>query len=731
MSIQHKIDELPIDITLDQAVAAVYGPDIRWIEERLREKISALIECDMKLVPYLCTAIRTQLRQSAQGGSYRCHFVTGRPQEGQEAGGPRASLLTLMISELETFVRSAEENTIIVMPQIDLLTTTTRTGLSDSTKEVIALCHENPNVTILGFKDPSFELPEVISKMFPAKKSLLGIPRDCLTKVILRREAKKFGANTFDPFTLYKYVSGLNVITFRQIMEHIKDRMDFDPGNPNVLKQLYKDIRELTLGGELEVPRIDLDKDVGGYKSVKERIRKDILDLYSSKDAISDRGEVKSVEELIPKGIIFEGPPGTGKTFFAKAIATALDATVIVVSGPELKSKWVGESEQNLRNIFAKARKSAPAIIIFDEIDSFAVRRGSYAGSGVEHSMVNQLLTEMDGFRKEELVFIIATTNFVESLDEALLRPGRFELTIKIPYPGEKDREEILEVYKKKFGLDLPENVFSHLVRKTGGYSNVERRTKFSGDHIYAICRALARENIRHGKHPSTTKEVDEIIGDTFAIRPPTKEESRTIAVHESGHALAACMLENAPRPEKVSIEGIEDSPVGGYVMQERRQGDHVLMKKDLLDELCVLLAGRGAEEIVLGSENISTGAENDILRATAIAREMVERWGMSDEIGLMVMLVPHEGKSARRKSSDSFELGVDNAVLSLIKNAKERTYKLLNAHRPVLDDMIKEVTENKVLEREKIQEITKRHGIEITWNTASPEITTSIKKDK
>ena len=134
--------------------------------------------------------------------------------------------------------------------------------------------------------------------------------------------------------------------------------------------------------------------------------------------------EIASIEELIPKGMIFEGPPGTGKTYFAKAIATAIDATAIVVSGPELKSKWVGESEANLRNIFTRARRSAPSIIIFDELDSFAHRRGSYTGSGVEHSMVNQLLTEMDGFRSEELVFIIGTTNFVEALDDALLRPG-------------------------------------------------------------------------------------------------------------------------------------------------------------------------------------------------------------------------------------------------------------------------------------------------------------------
>src|SRR5437868_2907765 len=139
-------------------------------------------------------------------------------------------------------------------------------------------------------------------------------------------------------------------------------------------------------------------------------------------------------QKIIPRGMIFWGPPGTGKTLFAKAMATALGAAVTVVSGPELKSRWVGESEERMRQVFVRARQSAPAIIIFDELDSFASARGTYVGSGVEHSMVNQLLTEMDGFRSDELVFVVGTTNLVESLDPALLRPGRFELHLCVPY---------------------------------------------------------------------------------------------------------------------------------------------------------------------------------------------------------------------------------------------------------------------------------------------------------
>src|SRR6185369_1457681 len=173
--------------------------------------------------------------------------------------------------------------------------------------------------------------------------------------------------------------------------------------------------------------------DIGGYGPVKDRLRDEILAILSAKDKLADPTQISRIESLLPRGMIFWGPPGTGKTLFAKAMATSLGAAVTIVSGPELKSKWVGESEENLRGVFMRARQCAPSVIVFDELDSFAAARGTYTGSGVEHSMVNQLLTEMDGFRREELVFVVGTTNFVESLDAALMRPGRFEFVLHIP----------------------------------------------------------------------------------------------------------------------------------------------------------------------------------------------------------------------------------------------------------------------------------------------------------
>jgi cell division protease FtsH len=732
MPVEFPIQDLPEELLAEDAVEAVYGDDVRWAEDKLRQNISVLFECDKQLVPYIYAQMRSRLREERDGVRMQCRFVSGRPRRAQPseegenqpaAAAPReemqGGLLQLMVRELGDVVRASEPGTVVVVPHIDLLTTTTKSGLSLEAKEVIATIYENPEVLLLGFKDPEFELPQVVERIFAAKRSLVGIPREKLVKIITRREARKLGEKVFDPFALYKYLSGSNAIRVRQILEHFQDRMDYDPQNPGARDRIVREIRSMTLGSDLEIPRIDLDKDVGGYEGVKDRIKKDILTLLKRKDELSTREEVKAIEELIPRGLIFEGPPGTGKTFVAKAIATAIDATAIVVSGPELKSKWVGESEANLRGIFAKARKSAPAIIIFDELDSFAVRRGTYTGSGVEHSMVNQLLTEMDGFRKEELVFVIGTTNFVEALDEALLRPGRFELKIKIPYPNEKDRRAILELYVKKFGLDVPSEIFDHIVRKTQGYANVERRMKFTGDHLYAICRGLAREVVRRGKHKITKGEVDDLIGETFEIRPPTKEEERVIAYHECGHALAAALLPGARPPEKISLEGIEDV-ASGYTMTERRLKDHVITERELRAEIGVLLGGRSAEIIVFGEK--ANGASNDLLRATLIARTMIETMGMSDVVGPSSFLVPNEkGELVRRKTSEMTEKKVDEEVERFLKEEQERVVHLITTHRVVLNDMAEFVMKKRVLEKEDIKKFMDDHGFKVEWQE-SPE---------
>ncbi|MCO5172534.1 MAG: AAA family ATPase [Planctomycetes bacterium] len=728
MPIDFPIAQLPTDISLEDAVEAVYGDDLDWLSGKLRRGVSCLVECDKQLVTFLYAALRGRLRDTSGGArGLRCRYVSGQPgraepqqqQQGQAAPPqqpPMGTLIQLMVREIMEMVRSAEPGTVIVVPHLDLLTTTTRSGLSMEAKEVIALCYENPDVLLLGFKDPEFELPKTVESVFAAKRTIVGIPRDRLPRVILQREARKFGVESFDPFALYKYVSGLNVVRLRQLLAQFSDRLDFDPRAPETREHVFREIRDLTRGAELDVPKIDLRADVGGYAGVKERIEKDILSLLRARDALSSVDDVKRMEELIPRGMIFEGPPGTGKTYFAKAIATAIDATAIVVSGPELKSKWVGESESNLRSVFTRARRSAPAIVIFDELDSFAVRRGSYTGSGVEHSMVNQLLTEMDGFRKEELVFVIGTTNFVESLDEALLRPGRFELKIRIPYPKEKDRREILGIYAKKFGLDLPEDVFDYVVRKTSGYVNAERRTRFTGDHLYAICRGLAREKVRRGgAHTFSKKDVDEIIGDAFELKPPSKDEEKIIATHECGHALVAALVAEAARPDKVTIEGEEDEPSAFYTRFDVSHQGVVLPRPEVRARIAVSLGGRVAEEVVYGQP--SAGAADDLYRATQMARAMVEAWGM----GSSQEFCYEEARDgwARRRLSNSREEAIDRDVDAILNEEKERVRALLTAERATLEAMAALLVEKRALELKELKEFFAGRGHEVDWRDA------------
>ena len=492
------IDSLPAQLSYDEAVEAAYREDLDWIEEKLRARLSVLIECDKQLANYIYKALRKRFKASG-GTGLRLLSGHPRPPEPGEQAAQNQTLTQRLLEELRDAIYGARTDAVLAITHLDILTTTTRSSLNVETREAAAIMYENPDLVFLGFVDPGFEIPSVIEKVFAVKSSLIGLGRDKLPQLILQREARKFGVSEFNPYKLYKYVSGLNAVRCRQILSQLESRVDYDPNAPGSVDAIYRDIRKLTLVGDLEVPKVDLDDDIGGYKKVKTQIKSEILQLLRLKEDAGTAQQVKDIEEIIPKGMIFWGPPGTGKTFFAKAIATSLNATVSIVSGPELKSKWVGESEQNLRRIFAQARKSAPSIIIFDELDSFASARGTYTGSGVEHSMVNQLLTEMDGFRSEELVFVVGTTNFSESLDPALLRPGRFELSIEVPYPGKKDRREIIEIYAEKFGLELSEEIRDHLVSRTQGFVDASKGIRYSGDHLYAIMRGLKREQLRRG----------------------------------------------------------------------------------------------------------------------------------------------------------------------------------------------------------------------------------------
>ncbi|MFI5382443.1 MAG: AAA family ATPase, partial [Tepidisphaerales bacterium] len=412
--------------------------------------------------------------------------------------------------------------------------------------------------------------------------------------------------------------------------------------------------------------------------------------------------------ELIPRGMIFWGPPGTGKTMFAKAMASAIGAAITVVSGPELKSKWVGESEENLRRIFYQARQAAPSIIVFDELDSFATARGTYTGSGVEHSMVNQLLTEMDGFHKEELVFVVGTTNYVESLDAALMRPGRFEFHLHIPNPDDDDRREILKIYDKKMRLQFTDEALEYAVRRTGDHFMTPTGTRFSGDHINALCRAVARLRIRERRtDASSPRDIERGLTEFEERMELQDKDVKLVATHEAGHFVCSLCCPHHPPPERVTIQS--EMPwvpfYTGFKEDKRRIGES---RSELRDRLCVLYGGIEAERRLF--QDVTTGASgyghphSDLSRATEIAKLMVEVCGMSEE-GLRVW----RDRNGDREVMSGFQAEkIDREINKLIARAQTRAAAILEAYQDDLTQIRDELMEKKIIEGDRVEAIIK-----------------------
>ncbi|HJZ53611.1 MAG TPA: AAA family ATPase [Gemmataceae bacterium] len=696
MSITITEKDLPASLTPEQAVEAAYSHELADIAGKLVRGLPVLVECDKELAPYMFMNLRGRLREA----KLQCIYLDGRQRDPQQGAMPMG-LIGTMIAQLRDAVRGAIERRVVVLPHLDLLTTS-QGGLTGEAREVIPLLYENPELVWLGFKDPSFPLPKVIENLFPCWTSILGISRNRLRHLITQKESRKFGKN-FSPWQLYKYVSGVNAVRLRKLLSTLEGE-DY-PADP---KRAYSQVRQATLSGAMEIPSVDLDKDIGGYAKVKQRLKAEILDTLAKRDQTTDAEEMSRLEELIPRGMIFWGPPGTGKTYFAKAIAASIGAAITIVSGPELKSKWVGESEENLRQIFHKARQSAPSIIVFDELDSFATARGTYTGSGVEHSMVNQLLTEMDGFHKDELVFVVGTTNFVESLDPALLRPGRFEFHIHIPYPDDADRREILKIYDNKMRLKFSEEALDYAVRRTGDNYVTPTGTPFSGDHLNALCRAVARLRMRENVKDETTPKLIERGLTEFEERVELHEkDALMVATHETGHFLVSIFCPNHAPPEKVTIQSdMPWAPFFTSFKHDKRRIGH--SRAELLDILCVLYGGIEAERLLLG--DISTGASgmgspnSDLSRGSDLAQLIVEVCGMSNLAAPLRSFINREGK--REVLSGSMAEAIDRQVNTIIVEAQARAAAILTKHKEDLIRIRDEVLQKKTIEGERVRQV-------------------------
>lgn len=675
-------------LTTGQAVEAAYAADLAAVASALLRGLPGLVECDKELAPYLFLNLRARLKAK----DVKCLYLDGRPREdGANKADAPTGMMGTMIAQLRDAVRGAIEKRVVVLPHLDLLTTSTG-GLTSEAREVIPLLYENPELVWLGFKDPSFPLPKVIENLFPHRTSLLGTARDRLRHLVTQKEARKFG-KTFNPWQLYKYVSGVNAIRLRRLLSTLEGE-DY-PADP---KRAYQHLRQATLTGSLEVPNVDLDVDIGGYEKVKKRLKHEILDVLAKRDAAANEEEIQRLEELIPRGMIFWGPPGTGKTYFAKAVASAIGAAITIVSGPELKSKWVGESEENLRQIFHRARQSAPAVIVFDELDSFATARGTYAGSGVEHSMVNQLLTEMDGFHKDELVFVIGTTNFPESLDPALLRPGRFEFHLHIPYPEPDDRRAILRYYDAKMRLQFTEDALTFAVKRTGDFVvGAAAGTRYTGDHLNALCRSIARLRLREEITGETDADLVEKALTEWVDRPTmTPAEEKVLATHEAGHAVVSLYCDHAPPIDRITIAS-EMQWSFGYVKYQDPAHKYIHTVNYYLDQLCVALGAREAEKLLL--DDVSLGAVADLQSATAIARELVEVHGMAGDGRELVQFLDLNSRERQRDLAESTRAALDARVAEVVETQRRRAETIVRENRVVLESLRDLLLEKKTID--------------------------------
>lgn len=689
--------ELPTSLDLPAAVEAAYSAEAAEAASLLERQLPVLIECDKELAPFLFANVRNRLKAK----NVRCHYLDGRPAANTPADAVPVGLMTGMINQLRDLVRGAVEKKVVALPHLDLLTTS-QGGLTSEAREVIPLLYENPEMSWLGFKDPSFPLPKVIDNLFPQRISILGIARSRLKSLITQKEARKFG-KTFNPWQFYKYVSGLNAIRLRRLLQTL-DGEDY-PAHP---KRAYDHLRRGTLQGTLEIPNVSLADDIGGYPKTKRRLQSELLDILARRDAANSTEDVAKLEDLIPRGLIFWGPPGTGKTYFAKAIASAIGAAISIVSGPELKSKWVGESEDNLRQLFQKARQSAPSVIVFDELDSFATARGTYGGSGVEHSMVNQLLTEMDGFHKDELVFVIGTTNFVESLDPALLRPGRFEFHLHIPYPDADDRRAIIGICNSRLGLQMTRDAIDDAVKRTGDFViGAASGTRYSGDHLSALCRSIARIRLRDSITGPTDPELVRRALTEWIERPKmTAEEEFVLATHEAGHAVAALFCDHAPPIERVTIAS-EMTWAFGYVRYADPDHKYVQTVNHYLALICVALAAREAERLLLN--DLSLGATGDLQAATAIARELVELHGLGDGADAQVQYLDPETRKRQKDLSPETLATIDARVARILEEQRRRAAAIIHEQKAIVVSLRDLLLEKKTIDATTLKTLAPR----------------------
>ena len=440
-------------------------------------------------------------------------------------------------------------------------------------------------------------------------------------------------------------------------------------------------------------------KDVAGQDEAKESLT-EIVDFLHSPDKYA------SIGAKLPKGALLVGPPGTGKTLLAKAVAGEANVPFFSLAGSDFVEMFVGVGASRVRDLFKEAQKQAPCIIFIDEIDAIGKSRDSRYGGGNDEreQTLNQLLAEMDGFDSSKGLFILAATNRPEVLDKALLRPGRFDRRIIVDKPDLKGRIDTLKVHSKDVLMDDTVDLEAIGLATSGAV----------GSDLANMINEAAIAAVKDGRKVVSQKDLFEavevvIAGKEKKDRILSKEEKRTVAYHEVGHALITALKKNAEPVQKITIVPRTMGSLG-YVMQVPEEEKYLMTKDELMTRLVTLLGGRAAEEVVF--DTVTTGASNDIEKATQIARAMITQYGMSEKFGLM-SLETVESKyldgSARLNCSDETAAMIDDEVKELLKECFAEAKKLLSENRDVLDEIAKYLYEKETITGKQFMEIYRK----------------------
>ncbi|MCI0461908.1 MAG: ATP-binding protein [Gemmataceae bacterium] len=493
MSLRIDVSKLPQSVDPAEAVALAYPAELAELADALHRGLPCLVECPKELTPFVFTNLQERLRPRGRG--WQCVYLDGRPGSNERPGLPIPVGVAGLLARLREAVRGPLDNRILVLPHLDLMTSNPA-GLSAEAREVIALLVEHPSLIWIGFHDPTLPVPAVLADLALCRLRLLGVERGRLRYLVARAEGRKFGAE-LDLGALHRHVSGVNAVRLRRLLSTL-DREDL-PADP---VRALAELRHLTLAGGPAVPTERLDS-VGGPAAVKSRLREEVLAVLDHAAAMGTAAERARVEALLPRGLLFVGGAGAGVKELARALSGELGATLLETTAAELKSRYVGASEENLRRLFRRAREMAPAVILLTDLDSFAVPPGRATGP-VEPSLLAQLLQELDGLPRSELVLVAGAARSRQALDQALLQPGRFELVLEVAALTAHDRREVLKQLNEQFALCLTPAALERAVTVTA---------EGEGDRPLALCRVLARQRLREGREdPTWPEDIDRAL---------------------------------------------------------------------------------------------------------------------------------------------------------------------------------------------------------------------------